>query len=153
MAAPMPLTGHRAKLPPSTSKSYTFWPSTEAKRCGQAERSGEGGFGGVSQLRHSNSHARRRSPNLAQGRSGSPQLRHNTARPRAEESQAQRPGRAQRRRGARRPPSIATTQLARTPKNAKPSAAAKPSASEKGGSGASPNYDNPIRTHAGEAQA
>jgi hypothetical protein len=35
----------------------------------------------------------------------------------------------------------------------KPSAAARPSASDKGGSGVSPDYDNPARTHAEEDQA
>jgi hypothetical protein len=70
MAAPTPLTGHRAKLPPGTFTSYPCWPSTEAKRCCQAERSGEGEFAGLPQLRQSNSHARRRSSSLAQGRSG-----------------------------------------------------------------------------------
>jgi hypothetical protein len=86
----------------------------QAERSGQDERSGEGGFGGL------------------------PRLRHNTARPRAEESQVQRPGRAQWRRGVREYPLTTATQLARTPKMANPSAAARPSAAEKGISGVSP---------------
>jgi hypothetical protein len=47
-------------------------------------------------------------------------------------SQAQRPGRAQRRRGVRKSPPSATIQCARAPKKAKSSAAARPSATEKG---------------------
>jgi hypothetical protein len=97
-----------------------------AERSGQAERSGEGG------------------PGI------SPQQRHSTMRPRAEERQVQRPGRTQRRRGFRKSPPTTTTQLARTLKKAKPSAAARPSAAEKRGSGVSPVYDTTQHAHAQE---
>jgi hypothetical protein len=61
----------------------------KAKRCGQAERSGEGGFGGLPQLRQSKSHARQRRPSraLRPGRAlrkrGFGGLDYDTARPRA----------------------------------------------------------------------
>jgi hypothetical protein len=60
---------------------------------------------------------------------GLPRLRHNTARPRAEENLVHWPGRAQRRRGVRgSPPS--TTQHSTRAHRRKPSAVAKPSAVE-----------------------
>jgi hypothetical protein len=100
----------------------------QVKRSGKAERSEEGGFGGL------------------------PRLRHNTARPRAEESQAQRLGRAQRRRGVLESLPSITIQLARTPKGTKPSGAARPSSTGKVGFGVYPDYNNPTRTHAKEGQ-
>ena len=90
----------------------------ETKRSGQAERSGEkkgGRVGVIPRLRQSNSQARRRRP-----------------------SQAQRLGRAPRRRAIRGPSPAAAVQLARTPKKTMPSAAARPSAAEKGGFGGHP---------------
>ena len=45
MAAKTPLTGNRVTLPPGKFTPFPRLPSTEAKRSGQAERSGEGGFG------------------------------------------------------------------------------------------------------------
>jgi|AntAceMinimDraft_5_1070358.scaffolds.fasta_scaffold107864_1 hypothetical protein len=138
IAAPTPLAVHRVKLAPGTCITFPCLPSTEAKRSGRAFRSGEGGFVGLPRLRQANSHARRRRPSGAQ-RPGRVErrrgfgvfllLRHKTARPSAEESQAQRPGRAQRRKGFGGLPRL---QLARTPKNVKPTAAARTSAAERG---------------------
>jgi hypothetical protein len=102
---------------------------SQAERSSQAERRGEGRFGGL------------------------PRIRHNTARPCAEETQALRPGRAQRGRGVRGSPPITTTQLARTPKKAKQSTAARPSAAVKGSSEVSNDYGNPTRTPAEEGKA
>jgi hypothetical protein len=81
-------------------------------------------FRGLRRLRQPNSHARRRKP-----------------------SRAQRPGRAQRRKGVWGSPPTTATQLARTPKKAKPSAAARPGAAEKGGSVVSPDFDTPQHAH------
>jgi hypothetical protein len=113
---------------------------------------------------------------------GLPRLRHSAVSPRAEESQAQRPGQAQWRRRVRGSPPATAIRLACTPKKAEPSAA------KKGGPGVinqrrwvkhwvsleprrspemplkhaditspikrlSPDYDNPTRTHAKESQA
>jgi hypothetical protein len=100
----------------------------QAECSGLVERSSEGGFGDLTRLRYS------------------------TARPRAEESQAQRTGRAQRGRGVRESPPT-TTQHCTPTRRRKPSAAAMPSAAEKGDSGVSPDYGNPTRTHAEEVQA
>jgi hypothetical protein len=69
-------------------------------------------FRGLLRLRQSKPHARRRIT-----------------------SQAQRPGRAQWRTGARGPPPTTAIQLARTSKKTKPSAAIRPSAAVKGVSG------------------
>jgi hypothetical protein len=91
---------------------YLF--STEAKRSGRAERSGEGGFGGLPRLRQSNSRPRRRRP-----------------------CRAQRPGRALRRRGVRGPPPT-TAQHSTPTRRGKQSAAARPSAAEKGIRGSPP---------------
>ena len=66
MAAHTHLAGHRVKLPSGTCTTRLCLPSTEATRCGQAKRSGEGGFGGLPRPRQSNSHARQRRPIRAQ---------------------------------------------------------------------------------------
>jgi hypothetical protein len=129
---------HREEAKPSTSawpgaaeKGFESLPRLRHKTArpraeeGQAQRPGrtqrKSVFGCLLRLRQSNSHARRRKSSRAQLRKGFetlPQLRYNTARPRAEENQAQWPGRAQRRRGARESPPTTTAQLVRTPKKA-----------------------------------
>ena len=72
--------------------------------------------------------------------------------PCAEESQVQRPGRAQRRAWVRGPPMTITEHSTPT-RRQKTSAAARPSAAGKGSSGVSPGYGNPTRTHAEKGQA
>jgi hypothetical protein len=159
--APTYLTCHGAKLPSDTFTPCPCLPSTEAKRSGQAERSVEGGFGGsppttTIQLARTPKKAKpsaaarpgaadkegfRGLPgydnpprtHVEEGQAARPssRLRHNTARPRAKESHAQRPGRAQRKRGVRGSPST-TTQHSTPTRERKPSAAVRPSAAEKG---------------------
>jgi hypothetical protein len=77
---------------PDYGTTQHAYAQNKAKRSGQAERSGEGGFGGLPLLRQSNSHVRRRRP-----------------------SRAQRPGRALRRRGIRGYLPTTAVQYARTP--------------------------------------
>jgi hypothetical protein len=106
-------------------------PYTEAKRNGQAERSGKRGVRGVS---------------LDYGK---------TRRLRAQKK-AKLSGHAERsgegRFGGLPPPTA--IEIARTPKKAKPKKkAARPSTVEKGGLGVSPDYCNPTCTRAEESQA
>jgi hypothetical protein len=139
MTAPAPLTGHRVSLPPGTYKPYPCLCSTEAKRSVQAERSREGRF--LPRLRQSNTHARRRRPNIAQRPDRAPRRRGvrgslptttQQSKPtrRREPSATARPSAAGM--GVRVPPPTTGIQIARTPNKAKPSAAARSSAAEKG---------------------
>jgi hypothetical protein len=93
--------------------THTHVESFQAERRGQAKRSGEGGFGGVPRLRQSNSHdaeegrAERSGQAERSGERGlwsPPRLLCSSSFPRAEESQARRPDRAQRSRGDLEPP-------------------------------------------------
>jgi hypothetical protein len=94
----------------------------KAKRSGQAKRSGEGGSGvssgyGNPAHMHAEDGQAKRSGQAGRseegGLGGLSRLRHNTARPCAEESQDQRPGRAQRKNGVRgSPPCYDSTQNA-----------------------------------------
>jgi hypothetical protein len=76
---------------------------------------------------------------------------HGTPTNRKKSSAAARPSEAAKR--VRESPQATAIQLASTPKKAKRSAAAMPSAAEKRGSGVSPDYGNPTRTHPEKDQA
>jgi hypothetical protein len=124
----------------------------KTNRSGQAGRLEEGGFGVIPQLRESNSRARKKRPS-GEGGSGIYPVYSYPTRTQTEEGQAERSGRAERS-GEGGLGAHPTTAQHKTPtRRRKPSAAATPSAAEKGGSGVSPNYGNPTRTHAEEGQA
>jgi hypothetical protein len=130
--------------PGNDNPTRTHAKESQAGRSGQAKRSGKSEFGVSPGYYYSSRTYAEEGPadsgqaeRSREGPRGLPRLRHHTAHPRAEGSQARRPGRSLRKRRVRRFLLATATHLARTSKKAKPTAT-RPSAAEKG-SGVSPD--------------
>jgi hypothetical protein len=135
--SPSTTTAKLARTPKKAKRSAAAWPGATGKR-----GSGNSSDYGYPPYVHAEEGHAEHSGQAEPGRDGGvgclPRLRQNTARPRVEDIQAQRPGRARRKIwGSGSPPAMAN-QLTSTPKKAKLSAAARPSAAEKWGSGSHP---------------
>jgi hypothetical protein len=139
MAAPTPLTWHSAILPPETCTPRPCLPSIEAKRRGQAERSGEGSFPDYGNLTctHAEEGQAERSGQDERSREEGVgvSLDYDTTQHAYAQKKYKLSGQAERsgKRGFRGSPPTTAIQLARTPKKTKPSAGARPIAAKKRG--------------------